>query len=364
MKPHFLNYFCCLSCKGDLQFTSFQETTGQNNGEIVGGKLTCGCGAAYPVIGGVPRLLPAPFFHSLKIFYKDFFQKYDRHFPPAPQGINPSADNHAALKIKQDVIKNFGYEWRTFANYDLDNFRKLFHPEDVSILKNKTVLDAGCGAGRHARSSAETGASVIGMDLSTAVDAAYENTKSNANICIVQADITHHPFKENSFDFIYSFGVLHHLPDPQEGFRALVPLLRNNGQMMFWVYSSKRKFSRALIEALRKVTTKLPNLLLQILSFCLALIDYCILIMPYKILKQSKIIEKFIKPHVPSRIVDYAQYDFRITYVDWFDRLAAPVSHYHSKDELEEWFRDTAFSSFTVTPTEDWGWRCFGTRSR
>ncbi len=364
MKPHFLNYFCCPSCKGDLQFTSFQETTKQNNGEIAEGKLTCGCGAVYPVIGGVPRLLPAPFFHSLKIFYKDFFQKYGMHFPSAPQAANPSKDEHAALKIKQDVIKNFGYEWRTFSSYDLDNFRKLFHPEDASILKDKMVLDAGCGAGRHARSSAEAGAKVIGMDLSTAVDAAYENTKSNANICIAQADITHPPFKENSFDFIYSFGVLHHLPDPQEGFRALTPLLKKDGQMMFWVYSSKRKFSRTLIEALRKVTTKLPSTLLQSVSFACACFDYFVLIMPYKMVKHKKAIENFLKPYVPSRIVDYAQYDFRITYVDWFDRLAAPVSHYHSKDELEQWFRDAAFSPFAVTPTEDWGWRCFGTRSR
>lgn len=360
MKSHFLPFLRCPSCKGGLQFTPLNAGQQDAQTEFTEGKLTCACGGAYPVIGGVPRLLPPAFAPSLKTFYKGFFSEHGRHFPEiASSGVAPS-ENSYALKIKQEVIKNFGYEWRTFSDYDLNNYDVLFHPQNPSMLKDKLVLDAGCGAGRHAKRSAGAGAKVIGMDLSTAVDAAHENTKSNPDICIIQADICNPPFEKNTFDFIYSFGVLHHLPQPSEGFSALSRLLKANGNMMIWVYSSERKRSRRIIELLRKATTKMPERPLQGFSFLCALFDYYLLINPYKIAAKNKRLETFLKPRVSSRVVDYAKYDFHVTVVDWFDRLAAPVSHYHSREELEAWYGKAGFAEFSVTPTEDWGWKGFG----
>ena len=76
--------------------------------------------------------------------------------------------------------------------------------------------------GRHAVIASQFGAkAVIGLDLGDAVDAAFQNTRHLPGVSIVQGDIYFPPLKDGAFDAAYSLGVLHHLPDPGRGFRAL-----------------------------------------------------------------------------------------------------------------------------------------------
>ena len=57
-----------------------------------------------------------------------------------------------------------------------ENFRSYFEPlVKRDDFAGKLVLDAGCGFGRHAFYAAKFGAEVLAMDLSEAVEAAYEN---------------------------------------------------------------------------------------------------------------------------------------------------------------------------------------------
>src|SRR3990172_2722911 len=104
-----------------------------------------------------------------------------------------------------------------------EGFLTYIHPLGPEFFPGKLVLDAGCGFGRHLYYAAEFGAEVVGVDFSAAVEAARANTAGCKGIHLVQADIYRLPFREASFDFAYSLGVLHHLPDPERGFQALVP---------------------------------------------------------------------------------------------------------------------------------------------
>src|SRR5258705_12087780 len=100
-------------------------------------------------------------------------------------------------------------------------------PVGRDAFAGRRVLDAGCGKGRHLRLAAAFGAKeVIGVDLGPAVDAAARNTVDLDNVHVVQGDLTRPPFRRESMDLIYSIGVLHHLPEPEAGFRALAPILR------------------------------------------------------------------------------------------------------------------------------------------
>jgi len=56
---------------------------------------------------------------------------------------------------------------------------------------------------------------VVAADLSRATDAAYANTRYRSNVHVVQADMHHLPFRTDpdDFDFVFSIGVVHHLPD-------------------------------------------------------------------------------------------------------------------------------------------------------
>ena len=138
------------------------------------------------------------------------------------------------------------------------------------------MLDAGCGTGRHGYFAATYGArEVVGLDLSVAVDAARENLRKFENVEVVQGDLLRPPFRTASegggFDLVYSIGVLHHLPDPYEGFKSLLRYVRPGGTIAVWVYGYENNgLVRNVVEPLRRVSTKVPPPLLRGMAWPLA----------------------------------------------------------------------------------------------
>ena len=118
------------------------------------------------------------------------------------------------------------------------------------------VLIAGCGTGQHAIETAQrfAGARVLAVDLSRA-SLAYATRKSREarlrNIEYMHADILNLGSLNARFDVVESSGVLHHLRDPQQGWKVLVSLLRPGGVMHIGLYSaaarSDIRAARALI---------------------------------------------------------------------------------------------------------------------
>jgi Tfp pilus assembly protein PilF/2-polyprenyl-3-methyl-5-hydroxy-6-metoxy-1,4-benzoquinol methylase len=115
------------------------------------------------------------------------------------------------------------------------------------------VLVAGCGTGLHSIETARrfAGANVLAVDLSRA-SLCYAKRQSDLlglrNIEYAQADILHLATIGRRFDVIESVGVLHHLADPEQGWRVLVGLLRPGGLMQIGLYSET---ARQAVRAVR-----------------------------------------------------------------------------------------------------------------
>ena len=116
-----------------------------------------------------------------------------------------------------------------------DTFREKtgFTPDE---LRGKLVLDVGCGAGRFLDIVSRWGATVIGVDLSFAVEAAHRTLGARPGVSVVQADVNRLPFRPQTFDVIFSLGVLHHSRDTREAFLHLPPLLKDGGEIAVWLY--------------------------------------------------------------------------------------------------------------------------------
>jgi arsenite methyltransferase len=112
------------------------------------------------------------------------------------------------------------------------------------FASRERTLDAGCGAG-FATSAwmddewSRSGAEWVGADISDAIDVARERLAAFGGTHFVQADVLHLPFRPQTFDVVFSEGVLHHTPSTEDAMKALVPLLRSGGELMVYVYRRK-----------------------------------------------------------------------------------------------------------------------------
>src|SRR6266436_7875144 len=151
----------------------------------------------------------------------------------------------------ENYADSFGYQWQHFDRTQLDHagrhlsepdFRRKtgLTPED---LKGKLVLDVGCGMGRFAEVASRWGARVVGIDLSAAAEVAAKNL-ADRDFTAFQADVFALPFAPESFDVIYSIGVLHHTPDCEAAVKALVKHLKPGGVLVVWLYSGYNKWYR------------------------------------------------------------------------------------------------------------------------
>lgn len=150
------------------------------------------------------------------------------------------------------------------------------------FFSNKTILDAGCGIGRYTLASAMLGAHVVAIDLvNSGIHQTRQFTKKLPNVDCVQGDLLHSPFKFESFDFVFSVGVLHHSPNPQAAFERIARLVRRDGLLYIWVYRKRSPLLETMNVFLRTFTARLPLRFLYALSFLL--IPFASVIVGYKL---------------------------------------------------------------------------------
>lgn len=329
MKNNLLDALECPECRGGLRVVDRDGPL-----EIINGLLKCdSCSRHYPVIGGIPRLLPDKFMPTVKTHHQEFFEKFKEY------NIDRSArDDSWEAKATRRTSRSFGYQWNVFSTMYKDwkeNFLDYVQPLDEKFFAGKRGLDMGCGFGRHLYWSSTFGAEMVGVDLSEAVEAAYQNTKHFPNVNVVQGDIYNLPFKKEYFDFGYSIGVLHHLPDPRAGFGRLAKMVRPGGTVFAWVYGVRRGPVEWLSVFLRKLAARMSLRTLHLLCVLIAVFLRVFSHYPYRILSGMGMF-KGLAEKLPLK--DHARYPFSVTIADAFDRLSVPICYYYNGDEFRTWF--------------------------
>jgi SAM-dependent methyltransferase len=352
MRLRLLELLACPICHKPFELVILDGTAD----EVEAGLLLCQCGMTYPVVDYIPRILLDAWAH-----YPDFARRYAKEIER--YGGQSLAGGLSFDERQEPTRRSFGYQWTVFGEMVeefRENFLSYIYPLESSFFAGKLGLDAGCGFGRHVYYAAEYGAEIVGMDFSAAIDVARRNTQHLGGVHLVQGDIYHLPFRPAVFDFVYSFGVLHHLPDPEEGFCSLLPVLKSGGAIFIWVYSKARARMNAALERVRAATTRIPHALLLRLCLFPALIDWGLFIQPYKLLRRIPLLGPWAERWTFPRIKLYAKYPFQVCYADWFDRLSAPMRFYYSEEELWGWCERASLKNINIAPTGKYGWRVYG----
>lgn len=183
-------------------------------------QLIAASGRRYPVVAGIPRLVPATGTDQAQTG-DSFGFKWAR------------TDSYSGAAMGTEV-----------AAWYLEKYGFASLTEWAACFRGKRVLDVGCGSAFSAKMWLDAGiwddASLyVGADISTAVDVAAQRLANHTHVVLVQADAMRLPFAEASFDCLFSEGVLHHTPSPREALAASARTLRRGGLYFFYVYKRK-----------------------------------------------------------------------------------------------------------------------------
>ena len=109
---------------------------------------------------------------------------------------------------------------------------------DFDRFSGKQVLEVGCGLGTDLLQFARGGADVTGVDLTTqSIELAKARfAQQSLPVRALVADAEHLPFEDNSFDVVYSFGVLHHTPNTERAIEEAYRVLKPGGRIILMLY--------------------------------------------------------------------------------------------------------------------------------
>ena len=307
MKQKLRQYLICPACEGPLDLSVAKSEAE----EIMEGELRCAtCAASFPITRGIPR------FANLSEVESD----------------------------KRATAEGFGWQWQHFTQEDehyAEQFLGWITPVQPEFFRDKVVLEGGCGKGRHTMLAAGWGArEVIGIDLSAAVETAFAATRSLPNAHIIQADIYHLPLTR-AFDYAFSVGVLHHLPDPRGGFLSLASKVKPGGHISAWIYGAENNawITRWVNPVREKVTSRIDQRALLQLSKLPAACLYLATKLVYGPLNHNGSTfgkHLFYNDYLSA----LAKFGWREQHTIVFDHLVAPTAFYISRAEFETWWRD------------------------
>jgi SAM-dependent methyltransferase len=255
------------------------------------------------------------------------------------------------------TFASFGYEWNAFDEVrgEDQQFAEIYFRDlDLAGLSGKVGLDAGCGKGRFTRFLAAYLDAEVALDGSSAVEAAGRNLADQDNVMVLKSDLRHAPFAPESFDFISSLGVLHHLDDPFEGFQRLVGLLAPKGQILLYLYSRPadggiRSAALQVAAQVRRVTVRMSHPMLKRVSTPVAGCLYGVFVLP------GRWGEKHDVTGLKRLPMDtYRDKPFRSLVLDTFDRLSAPVEHRYVWTDLAPWFEQTGLEVDAARDETGW----------
>lgn len=114
-------------------------------------------------------------------------------------------------------------------------------PDFAEFEKHATqrMLEVGCGPGTDFMQFVARGTDAIGADLSwkSLQICKQRLLAKNLTASLIRCDAQHLPFMERSFDFAYSFGVLHHIPNTEEAIREIHRVLKDGGCFKGMLYN-------------------------------------------------------------------------------------------------------------------------------
>jgi SAM-dependent methyltransferase len=264
------------------------------------GSLSCPRGHTYPISGSIPRLLP------------------------------PGAKRQRTKKTFDVEWTGFRYGEKIYGHSEKEEIEDFFRRTavDEECIRHKTVLDAGCGIGRLARGIGRLAREVVAMDFSEGVDEAWRLNMENPAVHIVQGDILAPPFRQGSFDYVYSKGVLQYVSDVGKSLASLASQVGPGGALSVTLYPRMSVPFEIAGRWTRRITVRLP-------------------------VRANYLLSHLLIPFLP---VAWSWSGMQRRSIEWGERahmifnwLSSPYQNSSTNREMEACFRDLEFNEVRVS---------------
>lgn len=261
--------------------------------------------------------------------------------------------NDAPGNIDPDVAAGFGHEWSTFRQNETEFssadreaiFQSYFDIFPWNELPpDPTGIDVGCGSGRWSVLVAPRVGHLHLLDASAdALAVAQQNLAHATNVSFHLASVSDIPVEDNSLDFAFSLGVLHHVPDTMAAIRAIAAKLKVGAPFLIYLYyalDNRSRWYRAIwrfSNYLRKIVSLLPPRSRLVISQIIAFVVY------WPLARFAAVVER--AGYSPSAIPleAYRNRKFYVMRTDAYDRFCTRLEQRFTRREIEQMLASAGF---------------------
>ncbi len=259
--------------------------------------------------------------------------------------------------IDKKVVDEFGEEWLKFYQYNDDLIKKGVEEyfdiiNDEMVNKSTYVLDIGCGTGRWTKFIATKARFVEAVDPSNAIFAADKLLKNIKNVRLSQASIDTLPFPDETFDFVMSIGVLHHIPDTRKALNDCVKKVKKGGYFYVYLYynlDGRGFFFKALFklsDLIRTGVCRLPGKIKHLVCDILAVVFY----MPFILFGRFFNFIGLKKWAESLPLAGYQKRSFFMIRNDALDRFGTRLEQRFSAEEIIEMMGNAGLTDIVISP--------------
>ena len=247
--------------------------------------------------------------------------------------------------IDQHTVSSFGEEWNSFHGFsekDIQALGEQYFDIVRPDMLNETsrIIDIGCGSGRFIKyiQTKYPYQSITGIDPSSAILAADSLIGADEKINLIQAAADNIPFPDEHFDFGYSLGVLHHIPNTPKALNDCVKKIKKDGHFLLYLYynlDNKPYYFKIIFylsNLIRLVVSKMPAGLKKAFCAFLAIILYMPFVLLCRFLKFVGVAKR-IRQNIPLQV--YENQSFYIIRNDSLDRFGTPLEQRFSRKQIQ-----------------------------
>jgi len=254
------------------------------------------------------------------------------------------------------TVEGFGDEWTRFDQTGMseedtkrlfDGYFSVFPWDDVP--KNAVGFDLGCGSGRWAKLVAPRVGKLHCIDPSVAIEVARKNLRTLANCEFHQAGVGDIPISDQSMDFGYSLGVLHHIPDTRAALAACVSKLKPGAPFLLYLYyafDNRPVWFRMIWQVsdwIRRVVSLMPLGLRYAVSQVMAALVY------WPLARSAKLAENLGANVNNLPLASYRNCGFYVMRTDALDRFGTRLEQRFTKLEIKKMMESAGLENITFS---------------